>query len=135
MRETERNDLATNNKRNYRNRLKNLYTFWQEKYPQYYAVGVRALTEEELGDEDMFWWKNKHDLIYTGLNVQFVKAFLAHKKKKENGKTCSQAASNNHPCTTCKAGAHNLCAQEFGLKGGDEDSSIFYCSLSCKHNK
>ena len=63
--------------------------FWEEKYPQYYAVGVRALTEEEVGDEDMFWWKNKHDLIYTGLNVWFVKAFLAHKKKKENGKTCS----------------------------------------------
>ena len=89
VRETERNDLTTSNKRDYRNRLKNLYTFWQEKYPQYYAVGVRELTEEELGNEDMFWWKNKHDLIYTGLNVQFVKAFLAPKKKKENGKTCS----------------------------------------------
>jgi hypothetical protein len=65
VRETGRNDLTTGNKQNYCNRLQHLYTFWQEKYPQYYAVGVRALTEEELGDEDMFWWKNKHDLIYT----------------------------------------------------------------------
>ena len=30
--------------------------FWEEKYPQYYAVGAWALTEEEVGDEDMFWW-------------------------------------------------------------------------------
>ena len=41
---------------------------------------------------------------------------------------------HGHPCKTCKAGVHNLCAQEFGLKGGDEESSIFYCSLSCKRN-
>jgi hypothetical protein len=41
---------------------------------------------------------------------------------------------HDHPCKTCKAGVHNLCAQEFGLKGGDNDSSIFYCSLSCKRN-
>jgi hypothetical protein len=54
VRETERNDLTTSNKRDYRNRLKNLYTFWQEKYPQYYAVGVRALTEEELGLYSLF---------------------------------------------------------------------------------
>ena len=56
---------------------------------EYYAVGVRPLTEEELSDDGMFWWKNKHNLIYEGLNVQMVKAFLAHKKKKPNGKTCS----------------------------------------------
>lgn len=37
----------------------------------------------------MFWWKNKHDLIYEGLNIKMVKAFLAHKKMKPNGKTGS----------------------------------------------
>ena len=41
---------------------------------------------------------------------------------------------HDHPCKACGAGVHNLCAIQFGLKGGDEDSSIFYCSLSCKHS-
>ena len=52
--ETEQNDLTTNNKQNCHNRLKQLYMFWEEKYPQYYAVGAWALTEEEVGDEYMF---------------------------------------------------------------------------------
>ncbi len=39
--------------------------------------------------EKYFFWKNSHDLIYTGLNVSLVKAFLAHKKKKPNGNTSS----------------------------------------------
>ena len=37
----------------------------------------------------MFWWKNKFDLIYEGINVGMVKAFLAFKKQKENGKCSS----------------------------------------------
>ena len=36
-----------------------------------------------------FFWKNKHDLIYTGLNVKFVLAFLANKKTKADGKISS----------------------------------------------
>ena len=77
--QTEQNDLDKKNKQNYWNHLKHIYEFWEEKYPEYYAVGVQALTEEELSDDDMFWWKNKHDLIYEGLNVQMVKAFLANR--------------------------------------------------------
>jgi hypothetical protein len=60
-----------------------------ERYPTYYAVGVQALTEDELANPDMFWWKNKRDNVYKGLNVKMIKAFLAFKKKKENGKTAS----------------------------------------------
>ena len=47
----------------------------------------------------------------------------------------NQILHPDHPCKTCGFGVHNLCAQEFKLKGGDgEDSSIFYCSLDCKSN-
>ena len=92
VRQTERMDLEKKSKRDHRNRLKHIYMFWEEKYPDYHAVGVCELTEEELAEGpegDMYWWKNKHDIMYEGLNVKMVKAFLAHKKKKENGKTCS----------------------------------------------
>ena len=39
---------------------------------------------------------------------------------------------HDHPCKTCEAGVHNLCAQEKGLKEGGENSNIMYCSLACK---
>ena len=89
VRATEQKDLTVEVKRNYRNRLKHIYKFWEQSYPEYYEVGVCELTSDELADEDLFFWKNKHDIIYAGLNVQMVKAFLGHKKQKENGKTSS----------------------------------------------
>ena len=89
VRNTEVQHVSKENKRDYRNRLGHIYEFFQERYPAYYAVGVRALTEAELTDPDMYWWKNKHDLVYEGINVKMIKAFLAHKKTKGNGKTAS----------------------------------------------
>jgi hypothetical protein len=89
VRQTEQNDLVTSVKRDYRNRLKHIYEFWEENYPEDYAVGVCELTEEDMANEDMYWWKNKHDLVYEGMNVKMVKAFLADKKTKANGKTSS----------------------------------------------
>jgi hypothetical protein len=86
---TERQDLNEKNKRNYRNRIKHIYEWLKIEYPDYYNVGVIELSEDQLADEDMFWWKNKFDLIYEGLNVGMVKAFLAFKKRKENGKCSS----------------------------------------------
>jgi hypothetical protein len=86
---TERQDLNEKNKRNYRNRLKHIYEWLEIAYPEYYKVGVIELSEAQLEDEDMFYWKNKFDLIYEGINVGMVKAFLAFKKQKENGKCSS----------------------------------------------
>jgi hypothetical protein len=42
-----------------------------------------------------------------------------------------------HPCKTCKAGVHNLCAQEFGLKEGTRtaafSTAVFLVSVT--HHK
>jgi hypothetical protein len=89
FRNTENQDIALSVKRNYRNRLMHIYKFWKKEYPQYYAIGVRELTEEDLQSEDVFYHKCKHDLVYVGLNVQMVKTLLAHKKVKQNGKASS----------------------------------------------
>ena len=37
----------------------------------------------------MFWWKNKKDLVYSGLNPKFLKFFLSKKLKKTNGNILS----------------------------------------------
>ena len=89
VRETTSNKIDNQTKRNYRNRLKKMMDFWQNTYPEYYAEGVRVLTEEDLSNPDIYWWKNTRDVVYTGLNVKFVLAHMAVEKKKEGGKTTS----------------------------------------------
>jgi hypothetical protein len=91
VRNTEQRGLNLTTKRNYRNRIKEMYIFFSLNYKEYYNVGVRKLSEAERVnlDGESFHWKNTHDLIYTGINVQMVKAFLAHKKQKANGNTSS----------------------------------------------
>ena len=91
VRETTSNKIDEGTKRNYRNRLKKMMTFWEKNYPDYHAAGVRALTEEDLANPDVYWWKNKGDLVYTGLNVKFVLAHMAVEKKKESGKTSARS--------------------------------------------
>ena len=91
VRNTEKLEINVKLQNEYRNRIQHIYKFLEEKYPDYYAVGVRVLTEEEKVSIDHHWNKNDRDLIYAGLNVKFIKAFLAQAKKKKNGKLCSNS--------------------------------------------
>jgi len=52
-------------------------------------VGVICLTEDDRAGSDQFWNKNGRDLVYTGLNINFMNAFLAQAKMKANGRMCS----------------------------------------------
>lgn len=54
VRDTELQHVSESNKRDYRNRLGHIFEFLKEQYPAYYAVGVRALTEAELANPDMY---------------------------------------------------------------------------------
>ena len=80
-------DIKT--KRTHRNRIKQFYSFLETEFPDYYEIGVRELSKEELADRKKYFWKNKHDLVYSGLNPKFLKAFLSTKVVKQNGKTMS----------------------------------------------
>jgi hypothetical protein len=86
VRETESGRIEEKAKKNYRNRIQHIHKFLEAKYPSHYNVGVRDLTLEELSDPNNFHHKNKKDLVCTGLNVEFIKAFLASRKEKGNGK-------------------------------------------------
>jgi len=58
-------------------------------YPEYFEIGVRALSAEERADSDMFFHRNMEDIVCAGLNIQMILSFMAHKKKKPNDKICS----------------------------------------------
>ena len=51
-------------------------------YPPAYNDGTRVLNAEERNNKVKFHQNNKHDLIYSGLNVGLVKAYLSAKKNK-----------------------------------------------------
>ena len=87
--DTEQHEKSPKTSREYRNRISHIIKFIQEKYPGYYAIGVVELTEEQRARRNNYYYNNTHDLIYTGINVKVIKAFLASIKKKSNGKTCS----------------------------------------------
>ena len=52
-------DIKT--KRTHRNRIKQFYSFLETEFPDYYEIGVRELSEDELADRKKYFWKNKHD--------------------------------------------------------------------------
>lgn len=89
LKETKKCAYNVKTLRDYRNRIKKLIDFWRTNYEGYYDVGVRKLTEEELGDEEKYYWKNTEDIIYEGLNVKVFLLFLASLKVKSTGKIIS----------------------------------------------
>ena len=52
VRTTEKLEINLKLQREYRNRISHIYKFLESKYPDYYAVGVRKLSEEEKVDRD-----------------------------------------------------------------------------------
>ena len=89
--ETESKQYATKTKIQYRNRLKELIEWIEKEYPDYAAAGVRTLSEAERNDQRKFYHKCTKDLVYTGLRVNVIQAFLGQKKVKRNGKLCSSS--------------------------------------------
>lgn len=80
---TEGHDRKLKTKEGYRNRIKHIYEFLQEKYPDYCDAGGVVVV---LDTSNVFHHKNTYDLKYEGMNVEFVKVFLGQKKNKANGK-------------------------------------------------
>jgi hypothetical protein len=68
-----------------------IFFFFSLNDKDYYSVGIRKLSKADCRRVtlDLFHYKNTHDLIYTGISVQMVKSFLAHKKQKADGNKSS----------------------------------------------
>ena len=82
IRQTEAKQMEDRTRKNYRNQNRHIYTWWNENYPNYFEHGTRVLSEAERNDRVAFHHTNGRDLVYSGLNVNMVKAFLVSKKKK-----------------------------------------------------
>jgi hypothetical protein len=86
IRVTEDHGLKLSTRKDYRLRIRHIYVFLQESYPEYCERGGVV---ELGGNEQNYHHTNTHDLKYLGMNVELIKAFLGQKKIKLNGKTSS----------------------------------------------
>ena len=58
----EQYSIDLESKNNHMNRIKHVYQYWESSFPDYYAIGVRDVTEEEKNNTTKFFWKNKKRL-------------------------------------------------------------------------
>jgi len=89
IRETNQNDIDIKTKKNYRNRISEICTYWQNNQPAYFLIGSYELSAEEKADPNKFYHKNTRDIIYNSINHKFFLAFLAEKKNLPDGKLAS----------------------------------------------
>ena len=84
MNATKKKETEIQTKNGHRNRLKAYMEWLNTHYPDYYIDGTRELSEEERNDELLHYHHCTHDLIYQGLNVDFVLAYMAANKVKQS---------------------------------------------------
>jgi hypothetical protein len=89
VQETLSSDMKDATRKDMRNRIRHVYVWIEAKYPAYALNGVRNLTDVELSGQDVFWYNNKKDFVYTGMNAKMITAFLSEKKKKLSGQSSS----------------------------------------------
>ena len=80
---TKKKESADKTRRGHRRRLKKMMYWWMTEYPDYFEVGTRVLTEEEKADPMKLFHTCDRDIIYEGLRVEMVLAYMAATKKKD----------------------------------------------------
>ena len=90
MNKTKKQQNMVETRLGHRRSLNKIMTFWQKYYPDYFADGTRYISEVEVNNKMLCYYLNqrdymKRDMVYQGLNVDFVLAFLVATKKKDDG--------------------------------------------------
>ena len=87
--ETKRRENDVKTRRGHRNRLKALIKWWQTQYPYYFEAGTTVLSQQERNDQMLYYHKCDRDIVYEGLRVDMVLAYIAGNKYKGNKKLYS----------------------------------------------
>jgi len=84
-------------RKNYRARIVRICKWFEEHQSQYYEMGVREVTADELVDPDLFFFKRyKLDLVYQGLNVDYILRFLLGNEQKERNENDAPIKYKTH---------------------------------------
>ena len=79
---TKTKESSDETRKGHRRRLKKMIGWWMTEYPGYFEVGTRVLSPEERCDPMKFFHTCDRDIVYEGLRVDMVLAYMAATKKK-----------------------------------------------------
>ena len=91
---TKAKESADRTRKGHRLRLKKLIEWWMVEYPDYFEVGTRILSQEERLDPTKFYHTCNRDIVYEGLRVEMVLAYMAATKKKHTEQVNQAPISN-----------------------------------------
>ena len=82
LHQTKDLQISTGTRRDYRNRLRRIIKYWEKEYPEYAAVGVRTVSEEDQKNASLYYFDGwyKQDIVYSGMNVKMFLKFLIEKE-------------------------------------------------------
>jgi len=80
IRQTNQNDIDINTKKNYRNRICEIYQYWEKNHAAYLEIGTYELSIEDKANPDRLYHNNNRDMLYESINIKFVLTFLVVKK-------------------------------------------------------
>jgi hypothetical protein len=86
--ETTSHDMGNDCRNDYRCRINRIIKYWEKECSDYYQVGVTDVNNADQNDITKYYFKGKYkeDIVYEGLNSNFVLYFLVNTKKKDGGK-------------------------------------------------
>jgi hypothetical protein len=90
VQQTSHYRISINCMKDYRQRITFMIAWIATEYPEYYEKGIIQVTAQQKGDPSVHFFDYERDFIYSGMNVEVIKAFLSVHKTKANGKHCSQ---------------------------------------------
>ena len=79
---TKTKESADETHKSHRRCFKILINWWMDQYPDYFEAGTQVLSQEERSDPMTFYHTCDRDIIYEGLRVDMVTAFMAANKTK-----------------------------------------------------
>ena len=90
-------EICDATRQDYRRRIRVIVNFWKENHKDYYELGVRNVDEEEQQRESCYFFggRYKQDIIYTGINVDFLLSFLVSTKFKKSNERADEMNERN----------------------------------------
>ena len=80
--EVKKHEMGDKCRREYRCRIVRICEYWRKNFPDYYAIGVKKVTDEDLIDESKFYYNHyQYDFVYSGMNVNYLLHYMMSTSK------------------------------------------------------
>ncbi len=85
MNATKTKESSDESQKGHRCCLKKMIEWWMTEYPDYFDIGTRALSPQEMCDPMKFFHTCDRNIAYDGLCVDMLTAYMAATRKDADG--------------------------------------------------